>query len=63
MATLEITAAELEDSGYYACLAKNSYGQSSTEATVRVYSVYESAPLGPTFTSALNGNHTMTIEL
>lgn len=55
MASLEISAAELEDSGYYACLAKNSYGQSSTEATVRVYSVYQAAPLGPTFTPFMSG--------
>ncbi|OXU28408.1 hypothetical protein TSAR_000837, partial [Trichomalopsis sarcophagae] len=60
MATLEIIAARLEDAGYYACLAKNSYGQSSTEATVRVYSVYESAPLGPTFTSALNDKYRLS---
>ncbi|XP_031789478.1 titin homolog isoform X2 [Nasonia vitripennis] len=60
MATLEIIATQLEDAGYYACLAKNSYGQSSTEATVRVYSVYESAPLGPTFTSALNDKYRLS---
>lgn len=59
IATLEITSAELEDSGYYTCVVKNPYGQSTTEATVRVYSTYESsssASLKPTFTSALRGN-------
>jgi hypothetical protein len=55
MATLEITAAALEDSGYYACLAKNPYGQSSTEATVRVYPIYNSSLLGPSYTSIKAG--------
>ncbi|KAJ8687543.1 hypothetical protein QAD02_023337, partial [Eretmocerus hayati] len=47
MATLEITSAELQDSGYYSCVAQNSHGQSSTEATVRVYSVYDSPTRKP----------------
>lgn len=55
MASLEIPAAALEDSGYYTCVAKNVYGQSTTESTVRVYSVYESKPLAPTFTSSIRG--------
>lgn len=55
MATLEITSAELEDAGYYACQAKNSYGQSSTEATVRVYSVYKPSPSAPS--GPVNGNY------
>lgn len=55
MASFEIVAAELEDSGYYTCVAKNSYGQSTTEATVRVYPGYQPSSLGPTFTSPMSG--------
>ncbi|XP_058807501.1 titin homolog [Phymastichus coffea] len=57
MATLEITSAELEDSGYYTCVAKNSFGQSTTEATVRVYSIYQPSSSGPTFTSPITDKY------
>ena len=55
LATLEISGALTEDSGYYACIANNSYGQSSTEALVRVYAGFETMPLLPTFTSSMKG--------
>ena len=55
LATLEISAALSEDSGYYTCVATNSYGQSSSEAVVRVYAAFEAIPLPPTFTSSIKG--------
>lgn len=55
LATLEISAALPEDSGYYACVAINSHGQSSSEAIVRVYAAFEAIPLPPTFTSSIKG--------
>ncbi|XP_023246836.1 titin homolog isoform X2 [Copidosoma floridanum] len=62
IATLEIISAELEDAGYYTCVAtdKNSYGQSTTEATVRIYSTFEYSPLRPTFTSALRDKYRLS---
>ena len=56
MASLEISKSTLEDSGYYACIAKNSQGQSSTEATVRIYSLFETSSLSPIFTCSIKGN-------
>ncbi|XP_011496095.1 PREDICTED: CAVP-target protein-like [Ceratosolen solmsi marchali] len=57
MATLEIISAALEDSGYYACLAKNPYGQASTEATIRVYPIYDALSVEPSYTSIRNDKY------
>ncbi|XP_033210455.1 titin homolog isoform X2 [Belonocnema kinseyi] len=60
LATLEISAALPEDSGYYACVATNSHGQSSSEAIVRVYAAFEAIPLPPTFTSSIKDTYRFT---
>lgn len=56
MASLEFYAALPEDSGDYSCLAKNTHGQSTTEAKLRVYAGFEATPLPPTFTRSMKGN-------
>lgn len=55
IATLEMHAARVEDSGYYVCFAKNCHGQSSTESSVKVFAVYES-PLPSSFVSPIRGS-------
>ncbi|XP_051161896.1 titin homolog isoform X2 [Leptopilina boulardi] len=57
LATLEINSVLPEDSGCYVCVAKNSHGQSSSEACVRVYAAFEAIPLPPTFTSSIKDTY------
>ncbi|XP_023315509.1 uncharacterized protein LOC106652366 isoform X1 [Trichogramma pretiosum] len=57
IATLEISPAELEDAGYYTCIAKNLKGQAFTEATVRIYSVYH------TLSTETTSNHFLREKL
>ncbi|KAL7299322.1 hypothetical protein TKK_0007901 [Trichogramma kaykai] len=57
IATLEILPAELEDAGYYTCIAKNLKGQAFTEATVRIYSVYH------TLSTETTSNHFLKEKL
>lgn len=56
LAILEINSVLPEDSGCYVCVAKNSHGQSSSEAVVRIYAAFEAIPLPPTFTSSIKGD-------
>ncbi|XP_011315208.1 uncharacterized protein [Fopius arisanus] len=48
--SLEIYSVKSEDSGEYACIAKNIHGEASTEAKLKVYAGYESTHSSPIFT-------------
>nr|XP_046469209.1 titin homolog isoform X3 [Neodiprion pinetum] len=60
MASLEFYAALPEDSGEYSCTARNTHGQSTTEARLKVYAGFEPSPLPPTFTRSMKDTYRFT---
>lgn len=57
LCTLELASVAIEDSGTYKCYARNNSGETSTSATLEVYSSGDSADLGPTFTRSLKESY------
>lgn len=51
--SLEFTSVTVEDSGIYKCYARNTSGDTSTSATLEVFSSGDSADLSPTFTRSM----------
>ncbi|XP_025602051.2 titin homolog isoform X2 [Athalia rosae] len=60
MASLEFYAALPEDSGDYSCMARNTHGQSVTEAKLKVYAGFETSPVPPTFTRSMRDTFRFT---
>lgn len=57
LATLEIFSTQVDDSGHYACVARNSYGETFSYAQLKVYKGYDATPQSPIFTRHLKGIH------
>lgn len=57
LATLEIFSTQVEDSGHYACVARNSYGETFSYAQLKVYKGYDATPQSPIFTRYIKGIH------
>lgn len=53
LCTLELQSVTIEDSGVYKCYARNTTGETSTSATLEVFSSGDSADLSPTFTRSI----------
>lgn len=62
LCTLELASATIEDSGTYRCWARNTSGETSTSATLEVFSGGDSADLTPTFTRSLKETYNSKIN-
>lgn len=60
--SLEFASLTLEDSGTYRCWARNTSGETSTSATLEVFSSGDSADLTPTFTRSLKETYNSKIN-
>lgn len=55
IASLDITATSIEDSGNYTCRAINDYGETFTHAQLRIYKHYEDAVQPSAFVQSIRG--------
>lgn len=62
LCSLEFTSATIDDSGLYKCWARNTSGETSTSATLEVFSGGDSADLSPTFTRSLKETYNSKIN-
>lgn len=62
LCSLEFTSVTIEDSGLYKCWARNGSGETSTSATLEVFSSGDSADLSPTFTRSLKETYNSKIN-
>lgn len=62
LCTLEFASVTIEDSGVYRCFARNLTGETSTSATLEVFSSGDSADLAPTFTRSLKESYNSKIN-
>lgn len=62
LCSLEFTSVTVEDSGLYKCWARNASGETSTSATVEVFSGGDSADLSPTFTRSIKETYNSKIN-
>lgn len=62
LCSLEFTSVTVEDSGLYKCWARNTSGETSTSATLEVFSSGDSADLSPTFTRSLKETYNSKIN-
>lgn len=53
LCSLELQSVAVDDSGVYKCYARNTTGETSTSATLEVFSSGDSADLSPTFTRSI----------
>jgi Immunoglobulin I-set domain len=59
LAILEINGTIAGDTGEYTCIAKNSCGETSTSAKLKIYGDYHPAPVAPVFTRHIKGRWSM----
>lgn len=62
LCSLEFASVTVEDSGTYRCWARNTSGETSTSATLEVFSSGDSADLSPTFTRSLKETYNSKIN-
>lgn len=62
LCSLELTSATVDDSGVYKCWARNTSGETSTSASLEVFSSGDSADLSPTFTRSLKDTYNSKIN-
>lgn len=62
LCSLEFASVTTDDSGLYKCWARNTSGETSTSATLEVFSSGDSADLGPTFTRSVKETYNSKIN-
>lgn len=62
LCSLEFASVTVEDSGVYKCWARNTSGETSTSATLEVFSGGDSADLSPTFTRSIKESYNSKIN-